>query len=74
MLESMPQELREDGDLRRVVLAARRMRASESDDEEFDPEEAWWLEDERGQWEERGYICPEWVDRFIWKSRWGNYN
>ena len=65
----MPQELREDGDLRRVVLAARRMRASESDDDEFDPEDAWWLENERDQWEELGYICPVWVDRFKWKQR-----
>ena len=68
LLESLPQELREDCDLRRVVLAARRMRASESDDDEFDPEDAWWLENERDQWEERGYLCPERVDRFIWDA------
>ena len=44
------------------------MRASESDDDEFDPEDAWWLENERDQWEERGYLCPERVDRFIWDA------
>ena len=51
-----------------LVLAARRMRASESDDDEFDPEDAWWLENERDQWEERGYLCPVRVDRFIWDA------